>query len=281
MEILDDRLRRRGGAKMSRTQVALNDILSFTSKTVLITGAASGIGRAIATRFDEAGARLLLLDRDRGGLDATLAALTGSGHEVHELDLEHKAGIDLFWEGLSPTSLPDILVNNAGIYPMKDFLRLDEAFLQRTLNINQNSTLWMCQQFISRRAKRGGIIVNTSSVEAILPFKKDMVHYSMSKAGVISLTRSLARDYGARGFRTNVVIPGGITTSGTMALVKNAILRFKFDLAKTGYDFQQRLANGRWGNADDVAKVVLFLASDLASYVQGAAIPVDGGFLSS
>ena len=101
--------------------------------------------------------------------DATLAALAESGHTVHELDLEHKARIELFWEGLSPRSFPDVLVNNAGIYPMEDFLHLDEAFLQRTLNINQNSTLWMCQQFIFRRAKRGGIIVNTSSVEAILP----------------------------------------------------------------------------------------------------------------
>lgn len=259
----------------------LDGMLSFEGKIVLITGAASGIGRAIASRFDEAGARLQLLDRDRSGLESALAGLAGTGHEVHEIDLEHKSGIDLFWRELTTENLPDILVNNAGIYPMKKFLQLDEPFLQRTLDIYQNSTLWMCQQFIDRRAKRGGIIVNTSSVEAILPFKSDMVHYSMSKAGVLSLTRSLARDYGAKGFRTNVVIPGGITTSGTMALVKDAILRLKFDLAKTGYDFQQRLANGRWGNPDDVAKVVLFLASDLASYIQGAAIPVDGGFLSS
>jgi NAD(P)-dependent dehydrogenase (short-subunit alcohol dehydrogenase family) len=263
------------------TRLALSDILSFAGKTILITGAASGIGRAIAARFDEAGGRLILVDRDAAGLHDTLTRLNGQGHELHTVNLQHKVEVDQFWAALPPDTLPDILVNNAGIYPMKDFLLVDEPFLQRTLDINQNSTFWMCQQFIQRRKKRGGIIVNTSSVEAILPFKQDMVHYSMSKAGVISLTRSLARDYGAQGFRTNVVIPGGITTSGTMALVKNAILRLKFDLAKTGYDFQQRLANGRWGIPDDVAKVVLFLSSDLASYVQGTAVPVDGGFLSS
>ncbi len=259
----------------------LKDMLSFGGKTILITGAASGIGRATAARFDEAGGRLLLVDRDQRGLEGTLALLTGEGHQLHALDLQHKADIDQFWDELPANALPDILVNNAGIYLMKDFLKVDEPFLQRTLDVNQNSTFWMCQHFIRLRGKRGGIIVNTSSVEALLPFKQDMVHYSISKAGVISLTRSLARDYGAQGFRTNVVIPGGISTSGTMALVKNAIFRVKLDLAKTGYDFQQRLANGRWGVADDVAKVVVFLASDLASYVQGAAVPVDGGFLSS
>ena len=264
-----------------RKTVPLGDMMSFTGKSVLISGAASGIGRAIAARFDEGGARLMLVDRDAAGLQHTLSLLSGTDHELHTLNLMHKTDIDQFWAALSSDSLPDILVNNAGIYPMRDFLEVDEEYLNRTLDINQNSTFWMCQHFIARRKKRGGIIVNTSSVEAILPFKKDMVHYSMSKAGVISLTRSLARDYGAQGFRTNVVIPGGITTSGTMALVKNAILRFKFDLAKTGYDFHQRLANGRWGAADDVAKVVIFLSSDLASYVQGVAVPVDGGFLSS
>jgi NAD(P)-dependent dehydrogenase (short-subunit alcohol dehydrogenase family) len=103
----------------------------------------------------------------------------------------------------------------------------------------------------------------------------------MSKAGIIALTRSLARDYGKSGFRANVVLPGAISTAGVRSLMKDAIFNVKLDLVKSGYDFQQRLAAGRWGEPDEVAKVVLFLSSDLASYVQGAIIPVDGGFLSS
>ncbi|GHF23652.1 SDR family NAD(P)-dependent oxidoreductase [Pseudolysinimonas yzui] len=265
----------------ARTRTPLVDQLSFAGKKILVTGAASGIGRAICTRFDEAGATLVMVDSDARGLQATLASLTGAGHDLQVVDLEHKADIDALWTRLGTGSVPDVLVNNAGIYPMRDFLDVDEAYLRRTLDINLNATFWMCQNFIARRGSRGGVIVNTSSVEAILPFKDDMVHYSISKAGVLALTRSLARDYGGKGFRTNVVIPGAITTPGTQALVRNAILRLSFKLAKTGYAFQQRLANRRWGYPDDVAKVVLFLSSDLASYVQGAALPVDGGFLSS
>lgn len=264
-----------------RARTALIDQLSFAGKRVMVTGAGSGIGRAICARFDEAGAHLMMIDSDARGLTTTLASLNGTGHEQYVVDLERKANIDSLWARLTKGTSPDVLVNNAGIYPMRDFLEVDQSYLQRTLDINLNASFWMCQHFIRLRGSLGGVIVNTSSVEAILPFKEDMVHYSISKAGVLALTRSLAGDYGGKGFRTNAVIPGAITTPGTQALVKNALLRLSFKLAKTGYLFQQRLANRRWGYPDDVAKVVLFLSSDLASYVQGAAVPVDGGFLSS
>ena len=95
------------------------------------------------------------------------------------------------------------------------------------------------------------------------------------------MTRSLARDYGRNNFRINTILPGAIKTPGTDNLVKMAISKMKVKLIKTGYDFQNRLALGRWGNPDEVAKVALFLCSDLASYVQRAMLPVDGGFLSS
>lgn len=256
-------------------------------RRALITGAAAGIGKAIALRFADAGADLTLLDRD----EATLAQVAEEARaysvqvSTSIVDLEHKSQIDAFW-GLPDLAIPDILINNAGSYPMRDFLELDHGFVSRTLHVNLESALWMCQGFIARRkgikgARKGGVIINVSSVEALVPLRDDLIPYSVSKAGVLALTRALAHAYGRGGFRINALVPGAIKTPGTTRLAKAAALRLDVDMMQTGYLFEKRLALGRWGDPDEVACVALFLASDMASYVQGAAIPVDGGFLSS
>ena len=175
---------------------------------------------------------------------------------------------------------PDILVNNAGIYPFKNFLEVDDAFLKKVIDINLNSAFLMCQHMIRRRLKRGGVIINIGSIEAILPFAEDLVPYNISKTGVIALTRALAKEYGKYGFRINAIIPGGIITPGTKAVAKE-ISRFKVGLLKTGVQFKMRLPLNRGGRPDEVARIALVLASDLSSYVHGALIPVDGGFLSA
>ena len=162
----------------------------------------------------------------------------------------------------------------------RDFLDIDEAFFQKVYAINLESVLWMCQRMIEARKKKGGVIINVSSIEAILPFKKGMVHYDTSKAGVIGLTRSLARDFGDKGFRINVLLPGGIITQGT----KGAATEFfkgNISLAKTGYDFLTRIPMARLGEPDEIARATLFLALDLSSYITGALLAVDGGFLSA
>jgi NAD(P)-dependent dehydrogenase (short-subunit alcohol dehydrogenase family) len=193
--------------------------------------------------------------------------------------LAKKESIDAFWEDIAG-ELPDIIINNAGIYPFKDYLEVDKVFYEKTLEVNLHSVFWMCQNFIKRRGAKGGVIVNISSIEAMIPFKEDLAHYSISKAGVMALTRSLARDYGKKGFRVNCILPGAIRTPGTENLVKKAISKMQLRLIRTGIHFNARLSLGRWGKPDEVAKVILFLASDMASYVQGTMIPVDGGFLS-
>ena len=259
-----------------------NFSISLEGCTTLITGASSGIGRSIAERFAQSGSDLILVDIDEKGMFETKDITTR--YHVNAvlkiIDLTQKSQIESLWDDLGK-GIPDILINNAGVYPFKNYLAIDEDFLKKSLDINMNSVFWMCQGFIKSNLNKGGIIVNLSSVEAILPFKEDLAHYSMGKAGVISLSRSLARDYGKKGFRVNTILPGAIRTPGTSNLAKMAISKLKLNLIKTAYDFQSRLSIGRWGNPDEVAKVVLFLCSDLASYVQGAIIPVDGGFLSS
>ena len=273
---------RKIGRRNTNILLELSKLISLEGKKTLISGAGSGIGRAIAKRFAEAGSDLVLLDIDERGLYETRDTMQKftSRVSVCKLDLSKKAQIDSLWEDFND-EIPDILINNAGIYPFKNYLELDEDELKKTMDVNLNSVFWMCQNFIKKRINKDGIIVNLSSIEAILPFKEDLAHYSVSKAGVLALTRSLARDYGRNNFRINTILPGAIKTPGTDNLVRMTISKMKVKLIKTGYDFQNRLALGRWGNPDEVAKVALFLCSDLASYVQGVMLPVDGGFLSS
>ncbi len=264
------------------TPRSLPELISLKGKRALITGAAAGIGKAIAYRFAEAGADLELVDIDNERLAATKKELERFGAEVniHETNISKQEEIDRLWEALSGDG-PDILVNNAGIYPFKEFLDVDESFYKRVLETNLDSVYWMCQKMIGRRLKLGGVIVNVGSIEAVLAFKEDLAHYSMSKAGVMALTRALAKEHGKHGFRINAVVPGGIITPGTKSKAAQGIFHFDFGLIKTGIEFKWRLPIGRLGQPDEVACMALVLASDMSSYVHGAAIPVDGGFLAA
>lgn len=259
----------------------ISELISLKGKRALITGSAVGIGRAMAYRFAEAGADLELVDIDMRGLRMARRELKQSKREIniHKVDISSKEAIDALWEDLDGTE-PEILINNAGVYPFKNFLETDDTFLKKVMDINLQSAFHMCQQMIRRRIKKGGVIINIGSIEAIMPFAEGLVAYDISKTGVIGLTRGLAKEYGRRGFRINVILPGGIVTPGTKAVAKE-ISQFKFSLLKTGYDFKSRLPMNRGGQPDEVARVALFLASDLSSYVHGALIAVDGGFLSA
>jgi NAD(P)-dependent dehydrogenase (short-subunit alcohol dehydrogenase family) len=260
----------------------LTEFLSLKDRRVLITGAAAGIGRAMALRFAEAGASLDLVDRDAGGVTRLADELPRGAHQVrtHVVDLTERAAITAMWQMMG-NELPDTLINNAGSYPMCDYDEVDPRFLETTLRVNLESALWMAQGFIARRRRMGGVILNVSSVEALIPLRDDLIPYGVAKAGILALTRGLAHAYGRDGFRVNVLVPGAIHTPGTDRLRGSAICQMDVDLIKTGIQFGSRLSLGRWGNADEVARVALFLASDLASYVHGAMIPVDGGFLAS
>lgn len=257
-------------------------LLAMDGRRILITGAAAGIGRAMALRFAEAGAHLDLVDRDEAGLAALADELTCGSRRIRTrvVDLTDRNAITALWEGIGADP-PDTLINNAGSYPMRDYEEVDRAFLEKALQVNLESALWMSQEFIKARKRKGGVIINVSSVEALIPLRDDLIPYGVAKAGVLALTRGLAHAYGRDGFRVNALVPGAIRTPGTNRLRGAAMRGLDVDLIKTGIQFGARLAMGRWGQADEVARVALFLASDLASYVHGAMIPVDGGFLAS
>ena len=133
---------------------------------------------------------------------------------------------------------------------------------------------------IKSRLKKGGVIINVGSIEAVMPLKEGLSHYGISKAGIMVFSRSLASEYGKHGFRINVLVPGGIWTEGTKSLAKEA-LNFKFDAVKIGFEYSIRNPSKRMGSPDEIARMALVLASDLSSYVNGTLVVVDGGFLSA
>jgi NAD(P)-dependent dehydrogenase (short-subunit alcohol dehydrogenase family) len=270
-----------------KTLPPLSELISLKGKKALITGSALGIGKAMACRFAEAGADLELVDMNERGLKTVAGELSRFEVKIniHKVDLSSKEEVDALWGKLKGEE-PDILVNNAGIYPFRNFLEVDDDFLSKVMDINLKSVLLMCQHMIRSRLKtrsrlkRGGVIINIGSIEALVPFVEGMAPYSISKAGVIALTRSLAKEYGKNGFRINVIIPGGIVTPGTKAVARE-ITQLRLSLIGTGMLFSTRLPIKRGGLPDEVARIAVVLASDLSSYVHGALIPVDGGFLSA
>jgi len=178
--------------------------LDMTGRRVLISGASSGIGRAMAATFADAGAELVLVDIDERGLELACGELAAGGcaairHAV--LDLDDKSAVDAFWD--AGGSVPDTLVNNAGIYPMRRFMDLDKASLDRVMHVNLESLFWMCQGFIRARGKLGGVIINVSSIEAYTAFKREMVAYTTSKTGVLGFTRALATTWHFSSHRTS------------------------------------------------------------------------------
>ncbi|HVP93127.1 MAG TPA: SDR family oxidoreductase [Acidobacteriota bacterium] len=259
----------------------LSELASLKNKRALITGSGTGIGEAIANRFAEAGADIELVDVNEERLNKVREELEQFRVEIciHKVDVSKKEQIDALWRKLEGKE-PEILVNNAGIYPAKSFLDVDEAFLEKVMDVNLNSVFWMCQHMIRSRLKKGGVIINMGSIEAVMPLKEELSHYDISKAGVMVLSRALASEYGKHGFRINVLVPGGIWTSGTKNLAKEAI-KFKFNIIKSGIEYDMRTPLGRLGKPDEIARMALVLASDLSSYMNGTLIVVDGGFLSA
>lgn len=259
----------------------LSELISLRDRKALITGSGAGIGKAIAYRFAEAGADLELLDINEESLTTEKEELEQFrvNVNVNRVDVSKKEEIDALWEKLEGKE-PDILVNNVGIYPSKSFLDVDEAFLKKVMDINLNSTFWMCQHMIRSRLKKGGVIINMGSIEAVMPLKQELAHYDISKAGVMVLSRALASEYGRHGFRINVLVPGGVWTSGTKSLAKEA-MKLKLKVVRTGIEYSMRTPQGRMGKADEIARMALVLASDLSSYMNGTLVVVDGGFLSA
>lgn len=243
-------------------------------KTALITGAARGIGKAIALKFASEGANiaftdLVLNDEMAAGLEATRKEIEAVGVTCRAYAgnaADFAATEEVVKQIKEDFGTIDILVNNAGITKDGLMLRMTEQQWDAVIAVNLKSAfnfIHACTPIMMRQ--RGGSIINMSSVVGVHG-NAGQCNYSASKAGLIALAKSIAQEMGAKGIRANAIAPGFIETAMTAALPE--------DIRK---EWVQKIPLRRGGTVDDIANTALYLASDLSSYVSGQVIQVDGG----
>jgi len=241
-------------------------------KVAVVTGAAQGIGLAIAERFAREGAKVALGDINAEKGKAAAAKL-GAGAVFHQADVGYRDQAEgLIARAVAAFGRLDILVNNAGITHNADFLDLAEEDYDRVLRTNLKS-VFLCGQAAARRmvAQGGGTIINMASVNALLAIP-NQVPYGASKGAINQLTRVMAVGLAPHRIRVNAIGPGTIMTD----LARDSVLKNE----RATRMVMSRTPIGRFGEPDEVASVALFLASDDASYITGQTIYPDGGRLA-
>ena len=241
-------------------------------KTALITGAARGIGKAIAMKFAKEGANIaftdLFIDEEHGGLaterEIQALGVKAKGYASNAADFAQTA--EVVAEVLKEFGTIDILVNNAGITKDGLMLKMTEQQWDAVLNVNLKSAFNFIHAVTPvMMHQKSGSIINMSSVVGVHG-NAGQCNYAASKAGLISLAKSISQEMGRRGIRANAIAPGFIDSAMTRALPE--------DIRK---EWVKNIPLRRAGTVDDIANVATFLASDLSSYVTGQVIQVDGG----
>ena len=266
----------------------VDDLLNLSGGVAIVTGGAMGIGQGIAFRLAEAGASVVIADRDLEAAQRTADLISERGGRTLALQVDVSAVADaqaMIQQTVDAFGQVDILVNNAGIFPFAPALEVSEELWDRVLSVNLKGAFF-CAQAAARQmvtAGMGGRIINIASIDALHPTGA-LTHYDTSKGGLVMMTKSLAKEFGPYGITVNAIAPGSIATPGAAAATASSS-QTPAGSSGGGEDlmaaFLARIPLGRVGQPDDIATAVLFLASDAASYVTGSLLVVDGGYLLS
>jgi NAD(P)-dependent dehydrogenase (short-subunit alcohol dehydrogenase family) len=252
--------------------------MNLTGKVAVVTGVGAGIGAAVADIFAAAGARVIGLECNTQALDRTAKRVAESGGEMHPIcaDVSSEQSVaEAFDKIAAAYDSIDILVNNVGVEFYKDFVNVGVPDWEFQLGVNLRSVFLCCSHAvpIMIRARRGSI-VNTASVQAFATTGQT-APYAAAKAGVLGLTRDMARDLGPYNIRVNGICPGCIDTPMmARSLERNT------NPAAAKQKMESAIPLGRLGDPREIAQAVAFLASDLASYISGVSLLVDGGLMA-
>ena len=247
----------------------------FSKKVVVVTGSARGIGRRIAERFYAAGAKVALCSISKTGKEELIQEIAGDDRSrimALSADLSRPEEVAAFLQAVVDAfGTIDVLVNNAGIYSKEDTCEVTEERYDKVMDANLKSVFFACQWFFKHHLAAGttGNVVNIASVSSVT-YVPDNALYNVSKAGVVTLTKTFARDMGKHGIRVNAVGPGSIPTDLNAALYADP---------QKEIELCNKIPLGRRGTKDDIANCVLFLASEESSYLTGQVIYAEGGWL--
>jgi 2-dehydro-3-deoxy-D-gluconate 5-dehydrogenase len=258
------------------------DLLDLGGRVALVTGAAQGFGFAAARRLAEAGAAVLVTDRRADRVETAAGRLATHGERIAWAagDVSVPAEVDaLVGAAVSRLGRLDVLVNNAAAYSNVRIEEMPLATFAGVIDVNVNGAFWCARQAARQMLEQGGgAIVNVTSIDALNPTSKGMSHYTTSKHALWGLTKCLALELGPQGIRTNAVAPGPSLTEGAIEYIQAGAPE-GIDVEAQWAEASERVPMRRWADPDEIARAVVFLASDLAAYVNGAQIVVDGGYL--
>jgi len=248
-------------------------LFDLAGRTAIVTGANTGIGRAIAVGLAEAGADIVAVGRSAMTETEADVRAAGRGFLALTADLsERGAAADVVARALEAGASPDILVNNAGIIRRADALDFTEEDWDAVLDTNLKSVFFLCQAF-ARAAIAAGQRAKIVNIASLLSFQGGIrvPSYTAAKSGLAGLTKLLANEWAARGINVNAIAPGYVETNNTAAL--------RADPDRNA-DILKRIPAGRWARPDDMVGAAVFLSAPASDYVHGTILPVDGGWLA-